>query len=254
MAAVKSRRIEGVGTTDAQWAASTALQGVAQTGLAELVPPGARAVIVAPHPDDEILGCGGLMRRLAAAGHAILLLAVTDGGGSHPGSTAWPVDRLTAARREETREALARLGVSDQVTVRRLGFTDGGLGAEAMALTDALRAAVEPRDVVFATWEHDGHPDHEVVGRCARDVAAARGARLVQVPIWAWHWATPEDPRMPWTTARRLPLGEPDLAAKECALNAFTSQITPDPSTGRAPILPAWALARMLRPFEVYFP
>jgi LmbE family N-acetylglucosaminyl deacetylase len=253
MDAVKRRRIVGEGTTDAQWAASAALNEVPATALHALVPPGARAVIVAPHPDDEILGTGGLMRSLAAAGNPFVLLAVTDGGGSHPGSSDWPVERLTAARRAETLDALGRLGVAEQGELRRLGFTDGGLGGEEPALTEALAAIIGPSDVVFATWELDGHPDHEVVGRSARRVAEATGARLVQVPIWAWHWAEPEDPRMPWASARRLPLDSADLDAKQHALNAFTSQITPDPSTGRGPILPSWALTRMLRPFEVYF-
>lgn len=251
--AVKQRRILGEGTTDAAWAASVALKQVPATALHALVPPGARAVIVAPHPDDEILGTGGLLRKLAAAGNPFLLLAVTDGGGSHPGSTTWPTDRLTAARRAETREALTRLGVVEQGELRRLGFSDGDLRAEEAALTEVLQGVIGAGDVVFATWEQDGHPDHEVVGRCARKVAAACGARLVQVPIWAWHWATPEDPRLPWASARRLPLDSADLDAKQHALHAFTSQITPDPSTGRDAILPSWALTRMLRPFEVYF-
>jgi len=252
----KARRIVGEGTSDAQWAASASLNGVPVARVDALVPPGGRAVIVAPHPDDEILGTGGLLRSLAAAGNAYLLVAVTDGGASHPGSSDWPVARLAAARAQESREALQRLGVGNlgaQGDVQRLGFPDGGLRSQEDDLTAALADLLVPGDVVFATWEQDGHPDHEAVGRSARRAAEKRGAALIQVPIWAWHWALPDDPRMPWASARRLMLSRADLDAKQYALQAFTSQITPDASTGRAPILPAWALTRMLRPFEVYF-
>jgi len=252
----KARRIVGEGTSDAQWAASASLNGVAAVSIDALVPPGGRAVIVAPHPDDEILGTGGLLRGLAAAGNAFLLVAVTDGGASHPGSSDWPVARLTAARAQESREALRRLGVGNlgaQGDMQRLGFPDGGLRQQEDALSAALADMLVPGDVVFATWAEDGHPDHEAVGRSARRAAEQRGAALVQVPIWAWHWALPDDARMPWASARRLMLSQADLSAKEHALQAFTSQITPDASTGRAPILPEWALTRMLRPFEVYF-
>ncbi|QEI07469.1 PIG-L family deacetylase [Pigmentiphaga aceris] len=251
-----SRRIVGEGTSDADWAASQSLSGIAAAPLEALVPPGARAVIVAPHPDDEILGTGGLLRKLMAAGNPCLLIAVTDGGGSHPESSDWPVARLTATRRDETQEALRRLRVDcsgSPVEVLRLGLPDGGLRGQEDALTAALLAQLAPGDVVFATWDQDGHPDHEVVGRSAGRAAAQCGAALIQVPIWAWHWALPEDARMPWATARRLELNAADVAAKAHALQAFTSQITPDASTGRGPILPDWALTRMLRPFEVYF-
>lgn len=252
----KARRIVGEGTSDAQWAASASLNAVAAACIDALVPTGGRAVIVAPHPDDEILGTGGLLRHLAAAGNAFLLVAVTDGGASHPGSSEWPVARLTAARAEESRDALQRLGVGSlgaRGDMQRLGFPDGGLRDQEDALTAALADMLVPGDVVFATWEQDGHPDHEAVGRSARRAAQQRGTALIQVPIWAWHWALPEDSRVPWSSARRLMLSQADLAAKQHALQAFTSQITPDASTGRAPILPEWALTRMLRPFEVYF-
>ncbi|NNC52551.1 MAG: PIG-L family deacetylase, partial [Erythrobacter sp.] len=38
-----------------------------------------RVLVVAPHPDDEVLGCGGTMARLAAEGHAVHVLVATRG-------------------------------------------------------------------------------------------------------------------------------------------------------------------------------
>ena len=77
-----ARHIEGEGTPDASWQAWGGLQDLPPVSAAALVPPGRRAVIVAPHPDDEVLACGGLLQMLAAQGSPMVLVAVTDGTGS----------------------------------------------------------------------------------------------------------------------------------------------------------------------------
>lgn len=50
------------------------------------------------------------------------------------------------------------------------------------------------------------HPDDEAAGRAAAAACKATGAPLVEYPIWMWHWATPDDPAVPWHRARRVPL------------------------------------------------
>ena len=44
---------------------------------------GERVVVVAPHPDDEVLAAGGLMRWMACRGREVLVVGVTDGEASH---------------------------------------------------------------------------------------------------------------------------------------------------------------------------
>ena len=56
-------------------------------------------LVLAPHPDDESLGCGGLIAACVAANRPPLVVVLTDGAGSHPGSVAYPPDRLRAARK-----------------------------------------------------------------------------------------------------------------------------------------------------------
>jgi hypothetical protein len=84
-------------------------------------------------------------------------------------------------------------------------------------------------------------------------IARSAGAGHLEAPIWAWHWAMPGDRRMPWEQAVVVHLG-PFLAwRKSGAVRCFTSQLEPDPSTGAAPILPPWAVARLVHPREVFF-
>lgn len=246
------RAIAGHGTTAAQWRAWTGWAGLRAATVDELVPPGHRLVVVAPHPDDEVLGSGGLLAATAHAGREQLLVAVTDGKASHPGSRRWPAEQLGAQRRRETAAALLVLG-AEACPVIRLGLDDGSIAAATAGLADALATVLRPADVVVSPWRFDGHPDHEAVGRTVALAARATGAGHLEAPIWAWHWAVPGDRRMPWERAAVVHLG-PFLAwRKNGAVRCFTSQLEPDPFTGAAAILPPWAVARLVHPREVFF-
>ena len=252
--AIADRAIRGEGTSEADWHAWPGLLRLPMTDAADLVPAGARAVVVAPHPDDEVLAVGGLLAQLARLAHGrppVRVIAVTDGTASHPGSGEWSVERLVRERPGESRAALRRLGLAIEPV--RLGLPDGGLQPLAALLAERLLPLVGRDDVVFTTWRGDGHPDHEACGHASAFVAARTGARLVEVPVWAWHWAAPADPRVPWERARRLPLDADAARCKRHAVQAFTSQLRPDPSTGAGPILRASTVERAARDFEVMF-
>jgi LmbE family N-acetylglucosaminyl deacetylase len=251
---MKPNPIVGGGTSEHSWGTSRQLAALESISAAELVPAGSRAVIIAPHPDDEVLSCGGLLQQLAELGRALLIVSVTDGSASHPGSQRWPAPRLTQVRPLESSEALQRLGLPvDRLQWLRGGFADSGVAAEEVRLTAFLQAHLRPGDVVFTTWREDGHSDHEAVGRASQAAALACAARLIELPVWTWHWASPEDSRVPWHRARKLPLTPAMLARKQHAVQAFTSQLEGDPAIGLGPVLAPYVLERLLRPFEVVF-
>src|SRR5262249_47206300 len=80
--------------------------------------------VLAPHPDDESIGCGGRTAAGPAAGIPVFVRLLTDGRTSHPGSEAFPPERMGAIRRQEALRALRVLGVPPQ-HVRFEGLTDG---------------------------------------------------------------------------------------------------------------------------------
>jgi LmbE family N-acetylglucosaminyl deacetylase len=250
--ALTSRCISGVGTPEGEWIGWPGLTQAPEIDLDALVPNGRRAVVVAPHPDDEVLGTGGLLARLSASSREILIVAATDGEASHPGSLRWPPHALAVQRALERRTALRHLGI-ERAAVIQAHLRDGALASDEEALTTFLSLHCGKNDVLFVTWRFDGHPDHEAAARAVLRHAAATGAKVVEVPVWGWHWAVPADPRVPWSRARRVPLDPLLLARKRGAVACFVSQTEPDGSTGRDAILPAWALARLLRPYEVVF-
>jgi LmbE family N-acetylglucosaminyl deacetylase len=202
-------------------------------------------VIVAAHPDDEILGAGGTLARLAAGGARLRLVAVTDGEASHPGTDP----RDTARRRTaESAEALRLLGVRD-IEVIRLCFPDTGLTACEDELSGRLGELCDGFGVCLAPWEQDAHADHEAAGRAARRAVRQPGQQVLSYPIWMWHWAKPGDRRVPWQRACQVPLGAGVAARKTAAIGAFHSQLTD--REGAGPVLPPGIVAHFTRDQEV---
>ena len=240
-----SHPIDAPGTDESAWAAWPGLGTLPDAQLAGL----ASAVIVAAHPDDEVLGAGGLMSVLAAAGARLRLVAVTDGEGSHRGR-ADPV-ALGRRRTAETAAALRALGAGTAEVVR-LGLPDGGLDGREDALAAALTPLTADFDVCLTPWDRDLHPDHEAAGRAARR-AARPGARVLGYPIWMWHWASPADPRVPWDQALRVPLPPSAAAAKRAAIGCFASQAE-ERGGGLGPVLSAAMIAHFTRAMEVLLP
>jgi len=204
------------------------------------------AVVVAAHPDDEVLGVGGTMARLAAAGARLRLVAVTDGEASHPGADP----RVTALTRiAETADALRALGVGG-IEVVRLRFPDAGLAAREAELSAVLAEQCAGFELCLAPWEADAHADHEAAGRAARRAARQAGRDVLTYPIWMWHWAKPADRRVPWSRACRIPLPAGVAARKRAAIGAFASQLA-DREGAAGPVLPPGIVAHFARPQEV---
>lgn len=187
-------------------------------------------VVVAPHADDESLGCGALMAAARRGGIPVRLIIVSDGTGSHPNSVAYPPGRLRDLREREARAAAGALGLrQEQVTYLRLPdrFVPraGPLAAEAVRRIAAAARAVRAA-ALMVTWAHDPHCDHQA---CA--VLARRAARGVTPPVSVyaypvWGWTLPPDLDVGGQPLGfRLPV-EGLRARKRRAIRAHRSQTT----------------------------
>jgi LmbE family N-acetylglucosaminyl deacetylase len=236
-----------LGTSEAEWLAGPVLHSLPTFAWA----PGRPVVVVAPHPDDEVLGTGGFLRTAALLGSSVVLVAVTDGEASHPRSF-WTGARMGARRRAESTVGLANLGLRVD-RVMRCGIPDGRVGEHEEVLTDILAGVLDDATLCLSTWRADGHPDHDAVGRAAAVAAHGAGADLVEYPVWAWHWASPEH-GMPFDRAVRLDLDEVTQRAKVAAIGAHVSQIRPlGPRPVDRVVLPPSVVERFVRPFETFF-
>lgn len=221
-----SALIHGDCTGEPVWRRWLAQLRCHELSTADWLPRGARLVVVAPHPDDEVLGCGGLIATHTAQGGEVLLVAVTDGEASHDGAPSSRREFLACVRRNEQWQGLRLLGLP-QPKVLHLALGDGQVQHQGDLLLEKLMALLQPGDVVVSTWEHDGHPDHDTTGEVARRASAAIGCAHLAAPVWMWHWATPGDDRVPWPRLRGLPLSADASAKKTMALAAHRSQLGP---------------------------
>ncbi|MGI4797018.1 MAG: PIG-L deacetylase family protein, partial [Janthinobacterium lividum] len=167
--------------------ALAAMRELPVAGLEEIL-GGRRPLILAPHADDESLGCGGLLAQAATAGLQPGVLVLTDGAGSHPGSVRYPPARLRAVREAEARAAVAILGVE---RIGFLGLTDTAApvaGAGFEAAVERILAAAREWDcrVLLAPWRHDPHCDHEAAHLMASAAAVRAGLGHLAYPVWGW--------------------------------------------------------------------
>lgn len=184
-------------------------------------------------------------------GGDIAIIAVTDGEASH-GNPQQPHNQVLAATRcAESAAGLQQLGLTN-VAVTRFVMPDGLVARQMMRLARRLQLLLRSTDVVVATWRRDGHPDHEACGLAASLACAAVGCRLIEAPVWMWHWASPGDSFVPWHRLHRLPLNQQVCHRKQAALAAHVSQLDASHRTDGA-VLGEGVVARAYRPDEYFF-
>ncbi|HET9169986.1 MAG TPA: PIG-L family deacetylase [Actinospica sp.] len=239
--------IAAPGTAETAWQEWDGLRSLPALSLADID----SAVVLAAHPDDQVLGFGGGLALLAARGVRLRIVVATDGEASHPHSRTRTAARLAEVRRAEDASALAALGAA-HAEVLRLGLPDSGLDDRGGLLAARVAEAVRGFELCVAPWSGDMHPDHESVGRAARRACAAGGLVLWQYPVWMWHWAAPADERVPWERAALLELPDWAWVRKQEAVACHRSQILPlGPAPEDAPILPAAELSHFRRRREL---
>jgi LmbE family N-acetylglucosaminyl deacetylase len=216
-------------------------------------------LVIAPHPDDETLGCGGLIARARQLGQTVSVVFVTDGGRSHPGSRLFCPARLAATRRSEALDALRALAVRED-HVLFLGLPDGAVPSPGdprfPTAVERVREALGRfgPNTVLRPWRRDPHADHRAVWRLvAGALERAAPCRVLDYIVWLEETGQAEDwPRSGEATGLRVEIADV-VETKNRALLAHRSQlglVVPDDPAGFA--LPDTMLARARRPFELF--
>jgi LmbE family N-acetylglucosaminyl deacetylase len=187
------------------------------------------AVVLAPHPDDETLGCGGTIALKTRAGSPVTVVIATDGRLS-PRRIGTSADEIVATRRREASAAAAILGAGEPV---HLPFADGQLRScpddLEKIVAEQLRALAV--DQVFAPSPGDPHPDHAALGAAVRRVLSAwtgPAPQLLEYPIWQ-RVSIRSTGRclVDWRRLTRVDISA-TLPAKRAALACYASQLSGD--------------------------
>lgn len=228
-------------------------QGAHQMRGQKLPLTDAKTIIFAPHPDDETIGCGGLIALKRQKSVPVSVVFLTDGRHCY-GQGGPPETEVAALRHEEALAALRVLNVSPE-QVFFLDLEDGSLGAlsqnaraEAIARLSAILQDFKPEEI-YLPHRHDHHKDHEAAFVLVHD--ALNHFLLPKTPTWyeyvIWHfWEAPLFRLDNWQQikgARYLPIKEV-LTTKQGAISAYRSQLA---------LLPRLFVWQHCRPVEIFY-
>lgn len=159
---------------------------------------GDRLLVVAPHPDDESLACGGLIQRAVAAGADVRVVIATRGDANpwpqRLSERRWRLDAAAVARwgsmrTSEARAALEILGVPED----RVGFlewADQGLTARLVQQSEAsvsqirTLVALQRPTLVAMPDIRDSHPDHSAIAILVEAALRAESSRARVLTYW----------------------------------------------------------------------
>lgn len=234
--------------------AMTALTRFEFANLSDILGDGG-LLVIAPHPDDESLACGGLIAEACAQGRQTAVIVVSDGTGSHPRSRIYPRGRLRALREAEARLAVTALGLPPRC-LKFLRLPDRFVPSEGALADAAINQIVSDAhkinaSALFVSWRHDPHCDHEAAYRLARAAQIKLGVAMYEYSVWGAALKS----STPVTQVRsgfRLPIAG-HRTRKRRAIAAHVSQTTrmiADDPTGFC-LSPA-DLARFAGPFETF--
>jgi LmbE family N-acetylglucosaminyl deacetylase len=226
----------------------------------EAIPFPGGVLLVAPHMDDETLGCGALLAGFRWAGSVHIAFA-TDGARSpQQGSDRDPASvELPMIRRREALEAMAVLDI-DEDHVHFLDLPDGELHGHTARLRDKLHELVERLCPAWllVPFRYDRHPDHLAVNRVAAELVCEHATRRLSVVEYfvysKWRLLSSGDVRTYLVSDRVVRIGPTEAmsAKKQQALACYRSQTTLFYPWQRRPILTSALRNRVCTEAEIF--
>lgn len=178
-------------------------------------------LVLAPHPDDEILGAGGIMARAHSRGQRIGVIVLTDGTRSDPDMCPLELREIRASECQSGLETM----LGEVPPLLMLSYRDGELDSRTPDLTEASALGQFLRGInamtIMVTDPGDGHRDHKAAfGLACRIVAEGLARRLVVLPV-----SQRIDHQFSGNGFDPLPVSE-FAATKMAAINRHESQIS----------------------------
>jgi len=183
-----------------------------------------RVVIIAPHPDDEVFGCGGLIARLVTEESAPYVIVLTGGGGSHRGCCSTLEVDIISARRELTHKAMAILGLPES-HLHEMNFADGCIGKgnqEERQKLEALIKEIKP-DVLLVPHHGEGWPDHLAARELGIELVD-KNTTVYEYCVWMWYY---RQKNLDWKNAYTLKTNEDEHQKKLEAIRTYHSALAP---------------------------
>jgi len=186
---------------------------------------------IAPHPDDESLGCGGTLALLKKAGMKVAVAWVSDGGLSHPNSAKYPRPKLARLREQEALSAIGKLGLDagcgcfQRLPDGALPFSNEVGFTEAVNSVRSIIEQFEPQTLLLP-WRRDPHRDHRASWAIWTQATQDLKLQRLEYLVWAFERAAAHEwPSSEEAKAFRVDISSV-LTAKIAAIAAHESQTT----------------------------
>lgn len=180
-------------------------------------------LIVAPHPDDEVIGCAGLIQKLVEQGTPPNVIILTRGEGSHRGCCSTSGKDIMHERHKLTLRAAATLGLPES-NIHCLEYPDGGISIEHKE-TDKLQsllARLSPK-AVFIPHKGEGWPDHVKVAGIIKNILK-QPADIYEYCVWVWYYNVWN---LDYKNARILKMSPMQHQRKLQATELYTTPLAP---------------------------
>ena len=218
-------------------------------GCRPALPLSDNTVIIAPHPDDEVIGCAGLIQVLVERGTPPHVIILTGGEGSHHGCCDTSAEDIMAARHQLTLDAAATLGLPES-HIHCLNYPDGGIAMEHPA-TERLRellVQLSPK-ALFVPHHGEGWSDHLRAAEITKQLMSEKEVLIYEYCVWMWYYNV-------WhLDFKQACVLRMSRAQHQCKLRAMEQYVTPLAPCGKpwSGVLPKPFLKAACWDKELYF-
>lgn len=214
-----------------------------------------KCLFIAPHPDDESIGCGGLISHLCAKGLAPHVIIMTGGGGSINGEEGVKSDihKITRGdiireRRKLTLKSAKELGLPEE-NIHFLDFIDGHISERPEKELNRLNELINDiaPDYIFVPHSGEGWPDHIETREIVLSQFSNKenlsnkfpdsqkiAPQLFEYCVWMWYYNVW---KLDWKNAFKFRMSKSEHEAKLRAVDAYIKPLAPNgkPWSGALP-------------------
>ena len=184
-----------------------------------------KILIIAPHPDDEVLGCSGLIQRLLSEGKRVDVVILSGGGKSHAGCCSIEESTLIESRRNLSRRAVKVLGLPLE-HLHFLDYPDGSIAFDC-AETEKLKTLIDrlsPK-TIFIPHKGEGWSDHLAAGEIVKNLIGKDSEiELYEYCVWFWYYNVWN---IDWKNACVLKMNRQEHTVKNRAIDTYIQPVAP---------------------------
>lgn len=199
-----------------------------------------KILILAPHPDDEVFGCSGLIQQQIFVGKEVFIIFMTRGELSHKDCCNIEQSELMSERAKLTDKALNLLNVNKN-NIYRLSYPDGFLSYNSEE-TQKLKNLIEliNPDAIFVPHSGEGWNDHIEAQNIANNLEKNNNVVLYEYCVWFWYYNVWN---IDWKKSFILPMSQKQLKRKNQAIDTYIYAKAPcgKPYSGVLPKVFVWA-------------